>query len=265
MAEDVNINFNLNVKVDGEVKVHHYHHHSNPSQPGAADILNSIQAFRKEIMTQLDTSTARETGDFQTLLTAVEGLEAAFEALKGQNNAPLQAALDAANLDSTTQAAILDANDTAIQAAIAKVQSLLNVPAPADTTGGAGGNDTVSAGGGTDTTGGSGGADTTGGAGGSDTVSGTEVLIGINEFDTGTVGQAFSADPGLNQGTSPYHVTSTPQSDNGLTVAEDGTISGTPTVAGTSTFNYSIQDSATPPHTGSGTVTVVVTEAVQAA
>lgn len=270
MPEEVNVNLNLNLSINGEFAVHHYHHHSNPSQPGAADILNAIRDSKEAIMTQLDTSTAKETQDSAALIAAVEQLSAAFTALQSQNNSGLQAALDAANLDSATQATILDANDAAIQAELAKVQALLPGPAtppasppppPTDTTGAGTGNDTVAAGGATDTTGAGGGVDTIGAGGGTDTVG--HLVLGVTSF-TGAIGQAFTGDPQINGGTAPYSVTSTPPSDNGLSVGPNGQITGTPVAAGTSTFSYAVSDSSSPALNTSASVEVVVPEAVQA-
>jgi hypothetical protein len=126
MREEARVKLTINL--NGEFHIHHHHHHSpNPSQPGAADIINSIRDLGKQIMTKLDTSVAQETGDFQTLLTAIEALEAVI----GDNTA-LKAALDAANLDAETQASILDANDAAIQAAKDKINAILNPAPPAE-------------------------------------------------------------------------------------------------------------------------------------
>ncbi len=64
---------------------------------------------------------------------------------------------------------------------------------------------------------------------------------------SGVVGQAYTGAISISGGTGPYSVTSVPPSDNGLTVNADGSISGTPEAAATSSFEITVTDSASPP------------------
>jgi hypothetical protein len=230
------VRLELELSLNGELHLHHHHHHL--SQPGVTDILNLIQDVRNQIMTQLDLSTAKETQDAGLLLTAVQALETAFTNLLSQNNTALQAALDAANLDSTTQAAILDTNDGVINAELAKVNALLN---PAGN-----GGDTGTAGGGTDTN------------GGGDTTTGTDLTV-VASFSDGTVDQPYTGGLTISGGTAPYSVIPDTPSVNGLTMDSTGAVTGTPTVAGGVSFSGTVADSASPANahaTFSGTFTV---------
>lgn len=234
----------VNLNLDGEVHIHHHHHYSSP-QPGVADILNSIQDFRKEVMTQLDTSAAKETADLATLVSAVDQLAAAFEALKGQNNAALQQALDAANLDSTTQAAILDANDAAINTELTKVNNLLNPP---NTVTGGNGSDTVPAGGGTDTIVGGQGSDTAVGGQGNDTVTASSLTVTSSSANLpdAVTGQAYTGKIDISGGNPPYSVLPTTATVNGLTLDASGNVTGTSTADGAVSFSGTVADSSTP-------------------
>lgn len=219
------IRLELVLTLNGEFHLHHHHHHSD-SQPGATElILTAIRDSKEVIMTQLDISAAKETSDLNALVTAVEALDTAFTNLQGQNNAALQAALDAANLDSATQASILDANDAAISAELAKVQALLTPPtstgtAPGSAPGGAPGS-------------------APGGA------PGTDALTVTTTLPDGVVGTPYTSGLGITGGTAPYSVVlSGPASVNGLAMDASGNVSGTPTVAGAVGFAGTVADSA---------------------
>jgi hypothetical protein len=228
----------LTLSINGEFHIHHHHHHNSP-QPGAADIINLIQDFRKEVMTQLDTSTAKESGDLQTLITATEALETAFANLQSQNNSALQAALDAANLDSATQAKILDANDSAIQDEITKVNTLLNPPQ--NTVSGGNGDDSVG--------GGTGGTGTLSGGQGTDTVTGTTTLSvtsSSTNLPDAVTGQGYTGHIDISGGQAPYSVQVDTASVNGLTMDDSGVVTGTSTADGTVNFAGTVADSSTP-------------------
>ncbi len=89
------------------------------------------------------------------------------------------------------------------------------------------------------------------------TASGTLVVPAAASF-TGTVGASFSGSLSAAGGTTPYtwQATGLPP---GLTLSANGTLSGTPTAAGTFSFTANVTDSGTPsPQTGSTAVTVTV-------
>lgn len=244
------VRFGLELSLNGEFHLHHHHHHL--SQPGVADILNSIQDLRNDIMTQLDISAAKETQDAGLLLTAVQALETAFTNLQGQNNTALQAALDAANLDSTTQAAILDASDAAISAELTKVNALL---APAGN-----GGDTGT--GGTDTSGG--GSTLTGGQSDNSINPGGDALAVTTVPPNGTVGQGYILSLGISGGTAPYSVVPDTPSVGGLTMDASGNVTGTPTTAGSVSFSGTVADSTLPSNAHvTFSFTINVAEAVE--
>lgn len=239
--ERVEAEVRLTLNINGEFHVHHHYHHPS-SQPGAAEILNAIRDSKEAIMTQLDTSTLNETTDFAKLKDAVDNLAAAFVNLQSQNNTALQAALDAANLDAATQSAILDANDTAINNELAKVQALF------PSTGG--GNDTGTAGGGTDTTGGGSatggtGDDTLTGGQGGDTIT-LSVVSNSTNFPDAVTGQAYTGHLDISGGQAPYSVIADTPAVNGLTMDSSGNVTGTSTTDGTVSFSGTVSDSAQP-------------------
>lgn len=83
-----------------------------------------------------------------------------------------------------------------------------------------------------------------------------EPLVLATSLPDATVGQGYTGALGIQGGTGPYIVTSSPQSDNGITVNSDGSVAGMPTSALVSTFNISVEDSSTPPLQTAGMVTL---------
>ena len=93
--------------------------------------LNNLELQKDDtIMTELDIITAADAADTATLVAKTDVLIAAFTNLSSANNIRLQAALDAGNLDASTQAAILAANDKALNDEIAKVNAVLPAADP---------------------------------------------------------------------------------------------------------------------------------------
>lgn len=312
---------------------------------GHAEVLEAIANLEESIMTKLDTSTAKETADLDALIAAIGQLSALVVSLQSENNTELKAALAAANLDSDTQAAILDANDSKINAALTSVQALLNGGAAGGGTSGApalvftdqsfdvvtgvsvldsieasggtgaitfvsspfsqnglsidsagelagvsgadgsfnydvtatdsgspaqsvtavitvisasaGGGNTDTGGNGTDTIIGGTGNDTLNGGNGGDTITGPEPLVLVTTaLPDAVTGQSYAGSLEFSGGTGAVSVTSAPLSDNGVTISTDGSVSGTAAADADSTFSISFQDSADPPVTGTGTVTL---------
>ena len=76
----------------------------------------------------------------------------------------------------------------------------------------------------------------------------------------GTVGTAYlDKSIAVSGGTSPYTVTATGLPP-GLTIKSSGTISGTPSAAGTYTPTITATDSSKPPKTGTETPTIVIAQ-----
>lgn len=219
MPEDVN----LTLTIGGEFNLHHHYHH-NPSsaQPGAAEILNSIRELKGLIMS-LDTSTAAQTADLKLFTDEVDKLIAAFTALGSTNNTTLQAALDAANLDSATQAAILDASDKAIQAEFNKIKAVLTPAAPA-----AGGGTPVSP--------------------PPPITAATPLAVAAttSTLPDAVTGQPYTGHLAITGGTAPYSVVVTTATVNGLTMDATGKVSGTSTTDGEVSFAGTVADSSTP-------------------
>lgn len=190
MREEVNVNLNLNLGLNGEFKLHHHHHHSsNPSQPGAADIINSIQDLKGTFMTQLQDAITGLKADDAQLEAEIDEVLGKLAQVPGEIAAAVQAALSAANVDdSTARQAIADI-DASVRTSLAKVTAALVPPDDTgggdttsggdDTTGGLSGNnigdDTTSGGNGNDTLDGGGGTDTSDAGQGSDTLDGGAV------------------------------------------------------------------------------------------
>lgn len=62
----------------------------------------------------------------------------------------------------------------------------------------------------------------------------------------GVVGEAYTGALDFEGGVGPYTATSSPPSFNGITINEDGTVTGTPTAEADSTFTITGKDSSTP-------------------
>lgn len=236
------------------IRVDHFFHF--PRDPGHGEILTAIREVKDLTMNLTDTVTQLAADDNE-LAADVTALVAIINDIPNRTNAAVAAALANAGVTGDAAVAALNAVDLTVKDAITAAKSVLpaSVPTPPSGTDTSTGSDTT-----TSTIGGGTGNDTIGGGSSTDIL-----LIGTVEFDTGVVGAGFTGDVQINQGTAPYNVTASPPSQNGLSVGSDGTITGTPSSAGSFPFAYSITDSATPPNTGSGTVTVVVAEAAPAA
>lgn len=293
----------------GEIHVHY---------GDTVEVLEAIADLKETIMTQLDTSTAAETKDLNALVTVVGQLEAALVALQSSNNPGLQKLLDAANLDATQQATILDGNDKIIQDALTAAQAVLNgsgantgangppVLVFADQTvnvvTGATVLDSIEASGGTgaisfssgdtqnglsiDATGELTGVSAVDGtfefpvratdsgtptpqsvdatitvvsasAGGGETTTAPEApTLATTALPDAVTGQPYTGSLSFAGGTGAIRVTNAPLTENGVTIATDGTVSGTAAADGEATFEVDFQDSATPPVTGTGEVTL---------
>jgi hypothetical protein len=83
--------------------------------------------------------------------------------------------------------------------------------------------------------------------------------ITTSSLPDATVGSAYSQDLSASSGTSPYSWSVTSGSlPAGLSLASDGTISGTPASAGTSTFTVQVTDSGNPAQTATQQLTLTV-------
>jgi hypothetical protein len=69
-----------------------------------------------------------------------------------------------------------------------------------------------------------------------------------------TVGDGYTASLEITGGTPPYSVSSSPPSDNGVSINADGSVSGDPAAAADSTFSVSVSDSAGGSTSGSVTL-----------
>jgi hypothetical protein len=80
------------------------------------------------------------------------------------------------------------------------------------------------------------------------------LTVGPAALPDGQIGVAYSAQLSASGGTAPYHfvLANASMLPAGLTLADDGSISGTPTVAGSTRFDVSVTDSASPASTGLG-------------
>jgi hypothetical protein len=89
--------------------------------------------------------------------------------------------------------------------------------------------------------------------------------ITTSSLPDATVGSAYSQDLSASSGTSPYSWSVTSGSlPAGLSLASDGTISGTPTTAGTSTFTVQLTDSSSPASTVTAQLSLTVDPAALA-
>lgn len=205
----------LTLNLNGEFHVHHHHHHNSP-QPGAADIINSIQDSKEAIMTQLSDALAQLTADDAQLESEINDVLGKLAQVPGEIAAAVQAALDAANVDAATARDAVIAIDAGVKAAIDKVTAALN-PGPLPP---------------------------------------TAPTLTTTSLPDAVTGQAYSGQIEFAGGTGNVTVTNLP-TDNGVTINADGTVTGTPAADTTSNFSVSFQDSADPPMTGSGTVSLV--------
>lgn len=119
------------------------------------------------------------------------------------------------------------------------------------------GGNTDNGGNGTDTIVGGTGDDTLNGGNGGDTITSPEPLVLVTTaLPDAVTGQTYVGSLEFSGGTGAVSVTNAPLSDNGVTISTDGSVSGTAVADADSTFSISFQDSADPPVTGTGTVTL---------
>lgn len=199
MSEHAKVDITLNL--NGEFHLHqHYHHNPHPSQPGAADILNSIQDLKGTFMTQLQDALAQLKADDAQLDAEIDEVLGKLAQVPGEIAAAVQEALSNAGVDdAATRQAVIDI-DNSVRASIAKVTDVLTPPTGGDTTGGTDtSTDTVTGGNGDDTLVGGGGTDTTVGGQGGDTITAADGAVA----DPGSEGAATAdnqshveADPG---------------------------------------------------------------------
>jgi hypothetical protein len=86
----------------------------------------------------------------------------------------------------------------------------------------------------------------------------TPLTITTPSLSNGVLGAPYSASIAATGGTAPYQWSSAGNLPPGVTVSADGTVSGTPTTAGTFNFTITSQDSATPPQITERSFTVIV-------
>jgi Ca2+-binding RTX toxin-like protein len=173
MEHTLHLKLDFNLNLGGGISIDHRHHHSsNPSQPGAADILNSIQDLKGTFMTQLQDALAELKADDAQLEAEIDEVLGKLAQVPSEIAAAVQEALVNAGVDDATiRQAVIDI-DTGVKAAIGKVTAVLNPPTDGggDTTsGGDTSTDTLVGGQGDDTLGGGNGSDTVGAGGGTDT------------------------------------------------------------------------------------------------
>ncbi len=93
------------------------------------------------------------------------------------------------------------------------------------------------------------------------TITETETLSITNDsLSLGSIGTAYSQTLQATGGTPPYTFSLEGYLPPGLTLSEDGIISGTPTQDGTYTFTITVTDSRNPAQTYSKTFTIVITD-----
>ena len=91
------------------------------------------------------------------------------------------------------------------------------------------------------------------------TIAPAPIAITTSSLPSGTVGTSYSNSPQAIGGTTPYSWAVTNGSlPAGLAIAVNGTISGTPTTAGTSTFTVTLTDGGIPAQTKSATVSLTI-------
>lgn len=193
MEHTLHLKLDFNLTLGGGVSIDHRHHHSsNPSQPGAADILNSIQDLKGTFMTQLQDALAELKADDAQLESEIDEVLGKLAQVPGEIAAAVQQALVNAGLDDTTIRQTVIDIDSGVKAAIAKVTAVLTPPVDPGTGGGdttsggdtttntlvgGQGDDTLGGGNGSDTVGAGGGTDTSVGGQGSDTISASDGAV----------------------------------------------------------------------------------------
>ena len=85
---------------------------------------------------------------------------------------------------------------------------------------------------------------------------GQSLAITTSSLPAGAVGQSYGMSLNASGGTPPYYWTATSALPTGLTLSQNGTLSGTPTVAGIFTFTVRVTDSLQLTATASLTVTI---------
>ncbi len=93
------------------------------------------------------------------------------------------------------------------------------------------------------------------------TVQPATLVVTTTSLPSGTLGQPYTASLAASGGTPPFGWTliNNTALPPGLALSSGGQITGTPTVAGTSTFNVQITDSGTPGQTAAQTLSITVT------
>lgn len=199
----------LTVNLNGEFHLHHHHHHgSNPSQPGAADIINLIRDSKEAIMTQLSDAIATLTADDAQLESEINEVLTKLAQVPGEIAAAVQKALDDAGVDAATARDAVIAIDTGVKEAIAKVTAALAPapPPPVD----------------------------------------SPLLVDTSGFSDGQVGAAYTGSLAISGGTGPYSVQVDTPTVSGLTMDSNGAVTGTPDTEGSVSFSGTVADSATP-------------------
>lgn len=229
------LDVNVTVKLDAV----HVHFHGDA---GHAEVLQAIDNLRKATtsmnaklqaaLDELNAETAENTSKIGSLTDYIRSIPGLIGA------AVTQALADANVSDETAAGLIHDAARTAsdnVDAALAAVDA------------NTGGSDTVTSG------------DTLPAGSGNDTVSGGDVLsltLDTTALPDAVTGQGYTASLEIAGGVAPYNVESSPPSANGVTINSTGGVFGTPEVDGDSTFSVTVTDSADPPNSTSGAVSL---------
>ncbi|WP_174240918.1 putative Ig domain-containing protein, partial [Granulicella sp. S190] len=87
---------------------------------------------------------------------------------------------------------------------------------------------------------------------------GAPLSIAAFTLPQATATQPYSASLNAAGGTAPYTWSATSSLPNGLTLASNGSITGTPGISGTFSFNVTVTDASNPAQTANGAVTLVV-------
>lgn len=193
----------------------------------ATRTINRSLTQMREALAALEAAVAAETTITAGAVTLIQGLKTQLDAAIAANNDGDDSLLT----DLSTQ---LGASHDALAQAVTA-----NTPA------------TPPAGDGSGATGGT----TTGGDTGSTAAT---ISISPTTLTNGTVGQSYTATLGATGGTSPYAWGTKDSLPDGLTLNGDGTITGTPSTAGDTTFVAVASDSATPANSGSQSYTLTV-------
>ena len=87
------------------------------------------------------------------------------------------------------------------------------------------------------------------------------LIIKTTSLTSGTVGISYSESLAATEGTTPYSWSITSDAlPSGLSLNTSGTISGTPSLAGTYVFMVQVQDSSTPQKTATKNLSIVITQ-----